>query len=138
MAYATQADMITRYGEPLLVQLTDIGNPMTGALVPAVLQAKLDDAAALIDGYLVGRYTLPLEVAPAILKVHACVLAMYMLLGGKVSEEAAVEYKAALDYLKQVARGDITLLPPQVATPPAGVGPVLFSPGSKVMGRDNY
>lgn len=138
MPYATQQDMITRFGAPLLQQLTDIGDPMTGALVPAVLQAKLDDADALIDGYLVGRYQLPLQPAPAILKVHACSLAIYMLLGGKVTEEAAAEYNAALDYLKQVARGLITLLPPDVATPPTGAGSVVFSPGSKVMGRDSY
>jgi phage gp36-like protein len=138
MPYATQQDMITRFGEPLLEQLTDIGDPMTGGLVPEVLQAKLNDADALIDGYLMGRYELPLPAAPANLTVYACLIALYLLKGGKVTEEEAVAYKGALAYLDKVAQGHITLVPPQTATPPAGAGQVLFSPGSKVMGRDSY
>ena len=138
MPYATQSDLIARFGTPLLVQLTDINEPMTGAINATVVAAKLADAAAVIDGYLAGRYTLPLEAPPDILRVHACSIALAMLLGSQVTEAADRDYKLALDYLKGVARGDIPLLPPQVAVPPAGAGPVMFAPGSKVMGRDAY
>jgi phage gp36-like protein len=138
MPYATQSDLIARYGTPLLVQLTDINEPMTGTINATVVDAKLADAGAVIDGHLVGRYTLPLEPVPGILRFHACSIALALLLGSQVTEAAAADYKIALEYLKGVARGDIALLPPQAAVPPAGAGPVLFSPGSKVMGRDAY
>ena len=138
MPYATQSDLIARYGTPLLVQLTDINEPMTGTINATVVAAKLADADAVIDGYLVGRYALPLATAPDILRFHACAISLALLLGGQVTEAAAMDYKVALEYLKGVARGDIALMPPEAAALPAGVGPVLFAPGSKVMGRDAY
>lgn len=138
MAYATQQDMTDRYGEPRIVQLTDREDPPANVIDATLLQRRLDDASAIIDGYLIGRYALPLSVAPAILKVHCCSLTMYALLGETVEKDSApaVDRRDAIAYLEKVARGDIALLPPEVASQQAGAGTVLFSPGQKVMGRD--
>lgn len=136
MPYATQQDMQDRYGLPKLVQLTDINEPMTGAVVGAVLDSKLADASAEIDGYLAGRMSVPLADPPAVVKVYCCRIAYYLLLGAAADELARMDYKGAIDYFRRVATGDITMTPPDAAPAQAGLGSVSFDPGTKVMGRD--
>lgn len=137
MPYATQQDMLARYGMPRLVQLTDINEPMTGELVSAVLSARLVDASAEIDGYLVGRMALPLASPPEVLKLLCCRLAYYLLLGAGAGEVDQADVKAARDYLKSVAKGEIPLTPPDQAPALAGAGAVIFSGGSKDWGRES-
>lgn len=136
MSYATVADLLSRLGEPRLVQLTDLADPPLGIVDDAVVQRALDDASAEIDGALVGRYPLPLASVPAVLPVHCMTLAHYRLLGDKADEVLREDVKALRKWLAGVATGDITLMPPADVPTPTGVGPVLFSTGSKVMGRE--
>jgi phage gp36-like protein len=138
MPYATQSDMVNAFGTTELVQLTDLEQPHTGAIVPAVLERALDDASAEIDGYLAGRYTVPLATPPRLMRVHCCDIARYRLMTASPDERVKQAYDAAISFLKLVAKGDITLYAPEAAPSPAGVGPVLFNAGSKVMGRDAY
>lgn len=134
--YATAQDMLDRYGTPRLVQLTDINLPMTNEVNATVLARALEDASGEIDGYLVGRMALPLASPPAVLKLHCCTIAHFRLLGSAADEAATAAYKAAIDYLTRVAKGDILIAAPSDVAAPVGVGPVLFSPGSKAMGRE--
>lgn len=134
--YATQQDMIDRFGTPKMVQLTDINLPMTGLVNGTVLDRALGDASAEIDGYLVGRMALPLASPPAILKVHCCTIALYRLLGSSAEEGTREDYKAALAYLAKVADGRISISAPADTPALAGVGAVMFDGGSKVMGRE--
>jgi len=134
--YATQQDMIDRLGTPRLVQLTDINVPMTGTLNAVALDRALADASAEIDGYLVGRMALPLVAPPAILRVHCCTIAHYRLLGSGADDVTAEAYKSALAFLAKVAAGQILLQAPADVPAITGIGPVLFEPGSKVMGRE--
>ncbi len=138
MPYATVADLQAVLGEPRLVQLTDLARPPVGLVDEAVAERALEDASAEIDGYLVGRYTLPLEPAPAVLRVHCCTLAHSRLLGSVATEVDREEAKAARKYLADVARGDVSLVAPSAVPPVAGVGAVLSNPGSKVMGRGDW
>lgn len=137
MPYATVTDLQDRLGEPRLVQLTDLDDPPLGLVNTAVAQKALDDADAEIDGYLVGRYALPLATVPPILRVHACTLAEYRLLGRQADEAARKAYEGVLRYLQAVAEGKVQLLPPADAAPPVGAGSVQFSAGTKVMGRED-
>lgn len=58
MQYATVQDLIDRFGERELIELTD---PQDLAVVNAARVAqKIDDAQALADGYLARVYALPL------------------------------------------------------------------------------
>jgi phage gp36-like protein len=134
--YATQQDMIDRFGTPKLVQLTDINLPMTGELNAVVLDRALGDASAEIDGYLVGRVALPLANPPAVLTVHCCTIALYRLLGSAADENTRKAYELVCAYLAKVADGRIALTPPAETPPLAGVGSVWFEPGGKVMGRE--
>lgn len=137
MPYATQQDMIDRYGALALQRLTDRATPPAGAIDATLLGARLDDASAVIDGYLAGRYSLPMAVIPAVLKLHCCAIAMYLLLGNAEKDSAAAnDYAGAIGYLTRVAEGRINLLPPSLATEPNGAGSVMFSPGSKDFARE--
>jgi phage gp36-like protein len=139
MAYATVADLQLRIGSRELEQLTDIGTPRLGAVDEPVAAQALADASALIDGYLLGRYALPLmSPTPEILKVHACAIARFQLMRNTPTERAEMDKDDAIAYLTKVAEGKITLLPPSSAPAPDGIGPVLFNAGSKVMGREAY
>lgn len=60
MPYANLSGLTARYGQHMLVDLTDRALPPTGQIDVDVVQAALEDTDALIDGYLAGRYALPL------------------------------------------------------------------------------
>lgn len=136
MSYATVADLLTRLGEPRLVQLTDLADPPLGIVDDAVAQRALDDASAEIDGALIGRYPLPLATVPAVLPVHCMTLAHYRLLGDKADEVLREDVAALRKWLAGVATGAITLLPPADVPAVQGVGEVAFAPSVKVMGRE--
>ena len=108
--YATKAQMVERFGEQELIELTD-RDGSTGAIVDEVLDAALADAAADIDGYLGGRYPLPLAVVPRVLNRHACDLARYYLYDNRLedSHPAARRYNASIRLLEQVSKGTVQL-----------------------------
>lgn len=127
-AYASALDLQDRYPERDLIQLTD---PDGAVLDVARLDRALADASAEIDGYLQGRYQLPLSQVPQHLALLACDIAMYRLqvlrpLGD--IEDARKRYEDALHYLRQVARGEVQLgLSEQGVAAPQGSGPEVIS-----------
>ena len=78
MSYATPQDIINRYPNRDLVQLTN-EDPTVTTINTTVLQQALDDASAEIDGYFDGRFVLPLTDVPEILNRLACDVAIYRL-----------------------------------------------------------
>lgn len=138
MPYATATDMLLRFTEREMMRLTDIEEPVTNAVVAAVLERALGDASAEIDGYITSRYQLPLADPPELLRVMCCDIARYRLQATSADDQAKEAYKAAIAYLTKVAEGRINLVPPQDVPPPTGAGAVLFAPGTKAMGRDSY
>jgi phage gp36-like protein len=107
--YATAQDLQDRYPERDLVQLTD----PNGVVIDAGrLDRALRAASALIDGYLQGRYPLPLAQVPEVLVEYACDIAMYRLQTLRPAddiEDARNRYRDAIKYLEQVSRGDLQL-----------------------------
>lgn len=138
MPYATLQDMLDRFGANEMMQLTDIGKPRLNAVDTVVLDRALEDASALIDSYLIGRYALPLPSVPAHLKVLCCGVARYQLMSTSPDDRAKADYANAFKYLISVSKGDVQLFPPSAAPAVDGVGPVLFNAGSKIMGREAY
>lgn len=138
MPYATVQDLQDRLGVPRLVQLTDLADPPAGTVDAAVAGKALSDASAEIDGYLMGRYAVPVTVVSAleVLRVHCVLLAHYRLLGSAADEVIRADVTAARSLLAKIAQGTVPLLPPAEAPAVAGVGQVLFEPGTKVMGRE--
>ena len=136
MIYATLADMQTRLGAKEVLALSD--RAFTGEIDEAVITDALEQAGAEIDGYLGGRYTLPLNPVPKILAGYACDIARYRLCGtgGVVtSDEIRDRYKDAIKFLELAAQGKVSLGGmPAGNTAPTGNG-VVFNAGSKVFGR---
>lgn len=130
MAYATAQDLIDRYGEDELVHITDrLGS---GQIDAAVVSGALADAEAIIDGYLAGRYPLPLASVPPNLVLLACTLARYQLWANRASEEIRQRYEDAIRYLERVASGSI-LLKMDASGLPDPVQGVSVSSGSSAM-----
>ncbi|WP_343590122.1 DUF1320 domain-containing protein [Paracidovorax wautersii] len=121
MSYATVADMVARFGQLELVQLTDLVNIPPSTIDTARVETKLADASAYIDGYVGQVYRLPLRgcakpatvpgqpptyVAPPVLVRLACDVARYYLHDDLAPEnEVYRRYKAATKELDAIATG---------------------------------
>lgn len=134
MNYATVQDMIDRYGEPEMIQLTD---PDILAVQTAKAQRALDDAQAFADSFVGRVYRLPLPgcnqpapmpgdphavqlVPPPQLTRVVCDVARYYLYSNLAPEhEVYLRYKAAERELIQIAEGKAVLACPWGGTPGA-------------------
>lgn len=107
MSYATKQDMIDRFGETELAQLTDRAAGTT--IDDDVLDGALEDADATIDAYVGQRYDLPLASTPRLLTTAACDIARYRLHEDHPPEVARDRYDQAIALLKSIARGEAAL-----------------------------
>lgn len=104
MPYASEQDLVDAYGADRILMLAMAAN---GTRDEAKITRCLDGASAVIDGYLSLRYTLPLSVAPPLLKDACVVIAAYRLASdpAALSEDMRKRYEDAIAFLKDVARG---------------------------------
>jgi phage gp36-like protein len=109
VSYCTLADMISQFGTPMLVEATDRGETATGEIDEAAIARAIASADALIDGYLAGRYALPLVVTPAIVQELSMTIALYKAHPNVASEKVRKDYEDALKTLAQIASGVIRL-----------------------------
>ena len=132
MNYATAQDMVDRFGETEMIQLTD---PDIVAVQTQKAERALADAQALADGYVGRVYRLPLPgcskpapvpgdmdavqwVAPPQLTRIACDVARYYLYDDLAPEhEVYLRYKAAERELAAIAEGKAVLACPWGGTP---------------------
>ncbi len=108
MPYATAEQMIERFGEQELTTLTD-RDGTAGGVVMTALDTAINDASAIIDGYLAGRYALPLAYPLPALTRLCCDMARYGLYDDSVSDAVAKRNDDAVRFLEKVAQGSITL-----------------------------
>lgn len=138
MGYATKQDLIDRYGEAELVQITDRTNqPQTTVDDDAVGRA-LDDATGLMDGYFAKVATLPLSVVPAVATDVCSRIARYRLWPEGLTKESkvATDYRDAIAWLKDVAAGTVSLDAGGSAPTPASGG-VRLTAATQVFSRDS-
>jgi phage gp36-like protein len=107
MTYAVQADLVERFGELEMVQLTD--RQGLGIIDADVLDRALQDADAEINGYIGSRVTLPLTSVPKILVGYACDIARYKLYADDPIENVRNRYKDAIRFLELVGQGKLSL-----------------------------
>jgi phage gp36-like protein len=136
MAYCTKQNLIDRFREDELIQLTDEAG--AGVINDTVLNQAIGDADGEINSYLAGRYTLPLASVPEVLVLKACDIARYYLYDEAVPDVVQKRYDNAIAWLKLVAKGDISLgLDGAGAEMDSTGSPEMHSAGS-VFGRDNH
>lgn len=133
MAYATQQDLIDRFGEEDILQLAD--RDEDGAIDAAVTAKALADADALIDGYVGKRHDLPLAQVPPLLTRLAVDLAYFFLFRTGPTEDARKAYDAAQRFLRDIASGAAVL--DVAGSEPARDGQVVLAAGpTRVFDRD--
>lgn len=111
MDYCTIEDIETQTSTPTLIQLTsDDGQEEINRVV--ALEAILY-SSTLIDGYLRGRYTLPLNTHFPLLRILAIDLSIYRLYSRRMRNEMPevieTAYKNAISTLRDIQKGVITL-----------------------------
>lgn len=107
--YASTDNMLSRFGEQDLILLTERVDSVPGEINQALLSQALIDASAEIDGYIVGRYSLPLVTVPTVLERNCCDIARYFLYGDRAPEQVEKRYQAVVKFLTSVSKGDISL-----------------------------
>lgn len=119
MAYATEADIIALHSEDALNRLADLDGD--GTRDAAKVARALDDAAALIDGYIAQRVSLPLDPVPAVLKNLSIDIAVYRLAtdAGLLAEDMRRRYEDAISFLRDVAKGTAAIPVPRLSDAPA-------------------
>lgn len=138
LTYATVADLVARFGELELIQLTDVTNIPPSTIDTPRVEVKLADAAAFVDGYVGQVYRLPLTgcakpatvpggeveyVAPPVITRLTCDLARYYLYDDLAPEnEVYRRYKAAVRELEAIANGGAELACPWGGSPGALIG----------------
>ena len=140
MAYATVKDMVARFSELEVIQLTD--RNQDGLIDEDVAAVALADATAEIDAYL-GRFKRPFTDVPPILKRLCCDIARYRLTaanGVLITDEIRNRYKIdVLDLLRAMAKGEVQLgVDDSGEEVAAGEDGIVFLNGkNKVFGRDH-
>lgn len=135
MPYATQQDLIDRFGEEELVQLTDRAEPPAGAIDATVIGKALADADDAVNGYLAVRYEVPLASPPLVLNRMACDIARYYLYEDRVTEIVRKRYDDAVAYLKDVAAGKVVLGVDALGEAPADPGGPQVDAGDRTFTR---
>lgn len=107
MPYATQTDLEDAYGADEMLQLAD--RDRDGVADAGFIDAALNRADSLIDGYLAGRYALPVAPVPPVLTATACDLARYWLYDDAAPDRVRQAFEDAIAWLKDVAAGKVLL-----------------------------
>lgn len=130
MSYATLDMLVDRFGAELLERLTDRADPPAGEIDGAVVDRALADTRAMIDGYLAGRYRLPLAEIPPQIPPIALAIAIYKLHVYSPEEKITRDFEAALKSLREIAAGTIVLTAETLAPTPTG------GTGARITDRD--
>jgi phage gp36-like protein len=136
MSYATLQQLIDRYGQDVIVQVTDRATPPAGAIDQDVVDRALADTAALIDGYLAGRYQLPLATTPSLVIDLALQIAIYKLHRFAPDEKIKADYDAAMKMLRELAQGIVRLDVAGIEPESAGKNDVLVESPDRMFDSD--
>lgn len=109
--YCTLDDIEKHTSTPILIQLTsDDGQEIVDK---TVVEEALLYSSALIDGYLRGRYSLPLDICFPLLRVLAVDLSVYRLYSRRMRNEMPevieTAYKNAIATLRDIQKDVISL-----------------------------
>ncbi len=143
MSYVTAAEMIKKFGEAEIIQLTDNEEPYQYVINHEKLDSAIEEAVSEIDGFVLGRYPQPLQVIPPFLKNIGCHIARYHLCTLAIAENdpIKVRYDDALKKLKMISKGEMGL-----GGSPAGesepletsTNNVIFGVGRRDFGGDRW
>jgi len=138
MPYAIVQEMIDRFGEKEILQLTNREDPRNGAIDEFVVENAIADAGNRIDSYLGQRYSLPLATIPGGIK-DACIhMARYNLYDDKKPEWVKDRYNEAVAWLKDIATGKASLGEIEEPAAAPSSGKVVVQQGNSKFDWDAY
>ena len=129
--YATRDDMVKRYS---LAEVSQLERYLSGG---ESVNAAIEYAGSIIDGWIGAKYAVPLEYPPDNIKIFVCDIARYLLWKSKASEEVRRRYDDAMSYLKGVSKGTNVLLvknPTTQEVKPAAKSPTAMPIGTTYRG----
>jgi phage gp36-like protein len=138
--YALAAQLLDFVGDKALADLSAESGPTYSAAVCGELLTK---ASAFIDGYIGGRYALPITDATAleILELHCLQIARWYVYerraAGQYDKQAYDGFKASEDWLKRVQQGSGALPGGTPASPPTTPAVSYGSSQTQVYGTFN-
>lgn len=135
MPYITQQDMIDRYGEEELIQLTDHNN--LREINTDTLDRAIADAEGEVDGYLAGRFSAPITPVPKVLVRITSDIARYYLYDDMAPEHISKRYDNAVKFLKGIANGTVNLGVDDTGATPDSKNDVQMESGGHTFGRDD-
>lgn len=109
MSYTTLDQLNDRYGARLLIDLTDRGDVATGLVDQDTVDQAIADADAMIDGYLKGRYLLPLAEVPPQVAALSRAISIWNLHVFDAPKQIEAGYRDAMAQLRDISKGIITL-----------------------------
>lgn len=107
MSYCTYDDLVNAFGKEEILQLTD--RDRNRRQDDDVLEEAIAFAESLVDGYLRERYAVPLMNPPKNLVGIVTDIVRYRLYNEQPTELVVIRYEAAIQWLKDVARGLVRL-----------------------------
>lgn len=107
MSYCTYDDLVNAFGKEEILQLTD--RDRNRRQDNDVLEEAIAFAESLVDGYLRERYAVPLMNPPKNLVGIVTDIVRYRLYNEQPTELVVIRYEAAIQWLKDVARGLVRL-----------------------------
>ena len=134
MPYCTQQDLVDRFGEDELIQLTDRND--VGTIDSTMVDAAISRAGNRIDLACRNRYALPLDPVDEVIVGIACDLARFRLYEDHPTEAVKQAKDDALADLRLIARGELTLSAAAAASGTSSGMPE-FETGSRVFTRDS-
>ncbi|HSA07668.1 MAG TPA: DUF1320 domain-containing protein [Candidatus Gastranaerophilales bacterium] len=121
MSYSTISDLQNRVSPDTLIQLTD--DTGSGEIDSPKINSAISWADEIIDGYIRGRYTLPLAQTPGLIKNLSTELAVYWLYSRRMTteipESITAIYKDSLKILSDIQTGRVSIGVYEVQTPKA-------------------
>ncbi|GKT21661.1 DUF1320 domain-containing protein [Acidovorax sp. SUPP3334] len=121
MRYCTLADLLLAIPRQTLVWLSNEDGQAVD-INEAVVEDTVRQAEELADAHLRGRYTLPLDPVPTVIKDLVVQLARHALYarrpeGSGLPEAVVQTYKASLRLLESIRDGKLTIGNPATSTP---------------------
>jgi phage gp36-like protein len=109
--YCTLDDIKQQISETTLIEITD--DNQANEINTAIIDEAILYSETLIDGYLRGRYTLPLVTIPVLLKIISADLTIFRLYSRRfqtdMPESINDKYKNSIKLLEQIQKDIISL-----------------------------
>lgn len=133
MAYTTRSDLVHHFGEREIADLLDRDN--NGVEDTGVLNHVIADSAAIIDGYLASRYSVPLDPVPQLIESICCDIVRYKLWDDRAPEEVRKRYEDRIKQLRDLANGVMSL--PSTTTTAESGGSVDYAANERIFTMDS-